>query len=143
MADILSMDSETILRLKLPLKTPELAKKPQPDTTPTNVTNKSKDKDSIPPELNIKIKNLSTYNSFFHPPTKEFIEGVRVDDEQFSRQLLKLGIRRTRRIITYIGFIFKEIDDIFHCKYPFFSYLSILVTAFSHLYSYKYSLLLI
>lgn len=119
------MDSDSILKLKLPLKTPEIAKKPQADT-PTMATN-NKTKDGPPPELNIKIKNLSNYKSLFHPPTKEFIEGVRVDDEQFSRQLLKLGIRRVRRIITQTGFIFKEIDDIFHCKYPFFSFLCILV----------------
>jgi len=124
-ADIITSSTEDILTLNLPLTYTEVAKKLREETSSQN------QKESNSPELYIKIKNLSSVKTLFHPSNTDYIEGVRVDPDTFSKQQLKLGISRVKRIWTACGAFITDIEDVFHSKYPFFSYICILVSKFS------------
>lgn len=120
MADILSMDSEHILKDSLELTYTDPQRKNQQSLYKQKT-------DSKGPELKFKIKNLSNVKSLLHAPNKDYLEGSKIETENVSIQLLRLGIARLRRIILYVGSVIRLIKDIFHCKYPFFSYICILV----------------
>ena len=121
MADILSMDSEHILRHDLELTYTDPQKR--------NQQGLFNQKGSHPrnPELKVKIKNLSNMKSLLHAPNKDYLEGSKIETENVSLQILRLGIARLKRIILYVGSVIRLIKDIFHCKYPYFSYICILV----------------
>jgi len=119
-ADIMSVNPERILNINLPLSYVEPAKKQE--------TQNGDSKEPPPPaELKIIIKNLSNIARFIHPPSRDYIEGVKFDSEKFSKQTLKLGISRLKRIFTACGFFIQDIENIFRGKYQLFSLLCLLI----------------
>ncbi len=118
-ADILSVNPERILSMNLPLTYLEPPKKQDAQNADA--------KEVAAPELKVIIKNLSSIASFIHPPNTDYIEGVKFDSEKFSKQSLKLGISRLKRIFTACGLFINQIENIFRSKYQLFSYLCLLV----------------
>ena len=121
-SDILSVDPERILSINLPLTYIEPPKKQE--------VQNGESKETPSPELKIIVKNLSNIASFIYPPSRDYIEGVKFDSEKFSKQSLKLGISRLKRIWTACSFFIMDIENIFRSKYQLFSYLCILVNPF-------------
>ena len=93
------------------------------------------DLESMQSILEVRIKNLSSITSFFAPPCDDYIEGVKISDETVSKQLMKLSMSRAKRIITYLALQSAEFQGIFNFKYPFFSYICLLVRFFSKMFN--------
>jgi len=80
-----------------------------------------------PPKIRLKFNNLSSVKSYFAPPYGDYVEGVKMDTDTFDKQYFKLGLARIRRIISYIIVFIGKIRDVYHHKYPFFTYICALV----------------
>ncbi len=120
-ADIMSLRNENAISVDVPLKYTEAKQKTM--TKSLNVN----DPQPVHPKLEVRIKNLSSITSLFAPSCSTYVEGVRIADDTLSKQILKLALNRARRMAVYLGLRMVEIQGIFNFKYPFFSYICILV----------------
>ena len=83
--------------------------------------------DLAPPKIRLKFKNISSVKSYFAPPYGDYVEGVKMESDTFTKQYFKLSLARIRRIVSYMILVARDIRDIYHHKYPFFSYIIFLV----------------
>ena len=125
-ADIISVSQNYTLKLKVPLKYTENKAK---------VVAKNSNVNEIPlsPVLEIRLKNLSSVKSLFAPPYGDYIEGVKINAETWSKQLMKLGLSRAKRIFAYLNLKSLELKSIFNFKYPLFSFVCFLVLNYSNI----------
>jgi len=114
--DLLSLPSNEILQVNLPFKYTDQRKAKVAKSLGIN------ENDLSSPNLRLKFNNLSSVKSYFAPPYADYVEGVKMDTDTFTKQGLKLSLARIRRIISYIILFFRDIRNLFHFKYPFFSY---------------------
>ena len=122
--DLLSLPSNEILQVNLPFKYTDQRKTKVAKSLGIN-------ENELPsPNLRLKFNNLSSVKSYFAPPYGDYVEGVKMDSDTFTKQGLKLSLARIRRIISYIILFFRDIRNLFHFKYPFFSYICALVTIY-------------
>ena len=122
--DVLSLRSNSTLTTDLSLKYTDQKKKQILKSSNMN------EQDLTDPIVRIKVKNLSGMKSYFAPAYGDYVEGVQMDTEKYSNQLLRLSLSRVKRVISYIKLVFKDLDDIYHFKYPKFSVLCFLVIFF-------------
>lgn len=115
--DLLSLPSQEPLHISLPFKYTELKKPKAAKGNETEAT----------PKLTLKINNMSSVKSYFAPAYGDYVEGVKMDSETFTKQLFKLSLARMRRIISWIILFIQDVRDIYHHKYPLFSYICLLV----------------
>lgn len=116
--DLLSLPSQEPLHVNLPIKYTEL-KKPKAGKGSEG---------ELTPKLTLKINNMSSVKSYFAPAYGEYVEGVKMDSETFTKQFFKLSLARMRRIICWIILFIQDVKDIYRFKYPVFSYICLLVS---------------
>jgi len=139
--DLLSLPSNEILQVNLPFKYTEQRKAKIMKTLGVS------EETLNTPNIRLKFNNLSSVKSYFAPPYGDYVEGVKMDTDTFTKQGMKLGLARIRRIISYIILFFRDMRSLFHFKYPFFSYICALVNFFFSLFtniffcSYRFALL--
>lgn len=124
-ADIMSLKTDDILTVNLPLR--------YSDTGLKNASKSlSKNETEVPhPKLELRIKNLSSIKSYFAPQYGDYIEGIKMtESDPFSKQLLKLSIARLMRAATYLSIQAQDVEGIFNFKYPIFSYICFIVSFF-------------
>jgi hypothetical protein len=117
--DIISLSKSTILTCIVNLRYTEARRK--------LIYKTPADNDIPEPILRVKIKNLSSIKSFFAPETKDYREGIIYDTENYSKQYMKLGFKRIYRIINQWKILMSDLNDIYHFKYPVFSYFCLIV----------------
>jgi len=122
-ADIISLKANNVLTTTIPMKYTEIKAKAL--TKSSSTTNN--ENELVPPKLEVRIKNLSSVASYFAPVSDDYVEGVKIDDDTWSKQLIKLSIARGKRIYTYLSIQGEELQAIFNFKYPVFSYLCFMV----------------
>jgi len=123
-ADITSLRANNILTTTIPMKYTEIKAKALAKTSTTS------DPELIAPKLEVRIKNLSSVASYFAPVSDDYVEGVKIDDDTWSKQLIKLSIARGKRIYTYLALQAEGLQAIFNFKYPVFSYLCLIFFTF-------------
>ena len=117
----MSQKLNAILTLDIPFKYTDQKKKQLIKSLNIN------EKDLSDPIVRIKAKNLSAMKSYFAPPYGDYVEGVKMETETYSKQFLKLSLSRVRRILTFIRYGLQDLNDTFHFKYPIFSCLAFVV----------------
>jgi len=120
-ADIISLKANNVLTTTIPMKYTELKLKALTKGCAPN------ESDLPAPKLEVRIKNLSSMASYFAPVCDDYVEGVRIDDDTWSKQLIKLSIARGKRIFTYLSLQAEDLKTIFNFKYPVFSYLCLMI----------------
>lgn len=121
--DIVSMPRNATLTYKLVMKFPPEKKKLFMKIM--GITNEADFEDPI---IRVKVKNLCSLKSFFVPLTKNYIEGLPIDHENYNKQYMKLGFKRVYRLLSYYKIFRKHITDIYNWKYPLFSFICVAVT---------------
>ena len=121
-ADVISTSQNHTLRFKIPLKYTEIKAKTLAKTSATG--------NEVPslPTLDVRLKNISSVKSLFAPPYGDYVEGVKINAETWSKQLMKLGLSRAKRIAAYLMIKGQELQGIFNFKYPLFSFVCFIVT---------------
>ena len=120
--DVLSLRSNSTLSMDMLFKYTENKKKQLLKTLNIN------EKDLTEPFVRIKVKNLSGLKSYFAPSYSDYVEGVKMDSEKYSNQLLRLSLSRVKRVISFVKMSIDDFNDIFRFKYPFFSLLCFMVS---------------
>ena len=92
---------------------------------------KKKGHATINPNIKLRIKNLSSLKSFFSSPPPMYTEGLKMELESYSKNHLKVSFFRVRRIIAFIWLIAQKTQEIFHFKYPLFSFMCFWVNRIS------------
>jgi hypothetical protein len=123
--DVLSIKSNSTLIMDLPFKYTESKRKQI-----MKGFNVVSDQD-MDPVVRIKIKNLSSVKTNFAPPYDDYVEGVKMDPETYSKQLLKLGLSRQRRILAFLKLCLRAAEELIYWKYPVFSLISLVVNIIS------------
>lgn len=119
--DVMSLPAKQILEYNIPftytdVRRAKLAKQ-------LNV----REQEIVQPTLRLKIANISSARSYFAPSYGDYVETVKMDGGTFSKQLLKLSVARLTRIAAYLVHVTWNLRNIYHFKYPFFSYLALMV----------------
>jgi len=119
--DVLSLRSNSTLSMDMKFKYTENKKKQLLKSLSIP------EKDLTEPIVHIKVKNLSGLKTYFAPSYSDCVEGVKMDSDKYSNQLLRLSLSRVKRIISFIKVTASDFNDIFRFKYPFFSFLCFMV----------------
>lgn len=119
--DVLSLRANSTLTMDMNFKYTEQKKKQ------ILKASNSSEQDLTDPIVRIKVKNLSSMKSYIAPAYGDYVEGVRMDTEKYSNQLLRLSLSRVKRVFSYVKLVSKDLDDIYHFKYPKFSVLCFLL----------------
>ena len=77
----------------------------------------------INPNLKLRIRNISSVKSYFSSPPPMYTEGLKMELETYSKNHLKVSFFRVRRILAYMWLINQKMKEIFHFKYPLFSFI--------------------
>lgn len=80
------------------------------------------------PCLIINMRNLSHIKSWFAREHPNYVEGCFMDKKTVIKRELKMGFGRIKRIISNIRLIIRNLDDVFHFKYPRFSYFALILS---------------
>lgn len=121
-SDVIAISSNGTFSVNLNFKYTEIKKKNLLKVMNISETELSQ------PKVKVKIKHLSNIKVLFGPSYGEYVEGVQMDPEAYVKQYFKLSVKRMRRIVRSVRLFKADIENIFHYKYPFFSYCCFIVS---------------
>lgn len=126
-ADLISVHDYSILKIKLPMEYSEAKKKSIEKLLASNKS--SGEALQIPePFIKLKIKNLSSFKTFFSSPPENYIEGVKFDPEVYVKYNLRVALHRIKTLFAIIAIKMRELNGLFYFKYPLFSLIMMIVS---------------
>ena len=125
MSDLVTMHNLSTLKLKLPLEYTEAKRKVIEKALSSS---KGGDVQLPEPYIKLKVKNLSSYKTFFSSTPQNYIEGVKFDPEVYVKYNLRVALHRIKTLFAILSLKMQTFNSVvFHFKYPPFSFVCMLV----------------